>query len=202
MTKLVLAFIGGGALVGYFGVRNQPFEEMIFQQSGYAVTIGLCLLLLFVGISVGLEGGIGGIIKRGGIKLVLFPIVGMVGTLIGAAVVAIPLGLSFQESMAIGAGFGWYTLAPNLIMAYSAKLSAVSFIYNLLRVLGGIILIPIVAKRIGFIECTVIPGVPAADLCLPIVERSTNSSIAVYSLMAGLTMSITVPILTNLFLGI
>lgn len=201
MTRLVLSFIGAGALVGYFGARNHEQADMIFQQTGLAVTVGLCLLLFFVGIAVGLEGGIVESIKRGGIKLILFPIAGMVGTLIGALAVALPLGLSFQESMAIGAGFGWYTLAPNLIMGYSAKLSAVSFIYNLLRVLAGIVLIPIVAKSVGFIECTVIPGVPAADLCLPIVERSTNSSITVYSLMAGLTMSIAVPILTNLFLG-
>lgn len=62
-------------------------------------------------------------------------------------------------------------------------------------------LIPVVAKKIGYIETTGMPGAAAMDVCLPIVEKSTRSDIAVYSFVSGVTLSILVPVLVPLILG-
>lgn len=202
MTKLLMGFITAGVAAGYFGIRNLPNAQSIDEALGTAVIAGLCVLLFFVGITVGLEGGIIGHIKRGGLKLILFPIAGILGTLTGTALLAFPLGLTINEGMAVGAGFGWYTLAPNLLTAYSPELSAISFIHCLLRLFVAIAIIPHVAKKIGYLESTVLPGVPAADLCLPIIERSTNSSIAIYALITGLIMSLVVPSLIPLLVSL
>ena len=51
----------------------------------------------------------------------------------------------------------------------------------------SILLIPFVAKKIGYIETTGMPGAAAMDVCLPIVEKSTRSDIAVYSLYQDLS---------------
>lgn len=105
------------------------------------------------------------------------------------------------EAMAVGSGFGWYTLAPLLLDPYSAEISAMSFMYNVFREMFGIILIPVVAKRIGYIECVSLPGAAAMDVCLPIVEKSAGADMVVYSFVTGTVLSASVPILVPLFIG-
>ena len=45
------------------------------------------------------------------------------------------------------------------------------------------------------------PGSAAMDVCLPIVEKSTRSDIAVYSFVSGVILSTAVPILVPLIIG-
>lgn len=71
-----------------------------------------------------------------------------------------------------------------------------------MREMFGIILIPIVAKYIGFIEATSLPGAAAMDVCLPIVERATAPNITIYSFVSGVSLSIAVPILVPLIIGL
>ena len=90
--------------------------------------------------------------------------------------------MGVRDALCIGAGFGWYSLAPAMLAEYSVRISAVSFIHNVMRELISILIIPTVARRIGYIETISIPGAPAMDVCLPVVEKSTRGDIAVYSL--------------------
>ena len=62
-------------------------------------------------------------------------------------------------------------------------------------------LIPIVAKKIGYIETCSLPGAAAMDVCLPIVEKATDSQTAVYSFVMGVVLSIAVPVLVPLFIA-
>lgn len=62
-------------------------------------------------------------------------------------------------------------------------------------------IVPFVARYIGFIEAACMPGSPSMDVCLPIIERSTNSTTVVYAFLNGFLVSGTVPILVPLFLG-
>lgn len=66
--------------------------------------------------------------------------------------------------------------------------SAVAFMYNVIRETAGIILIPVLAKKIGYLEVTGMPGVAAMDMCIPIVERSCRHDTVVYSFAIGLMM--------------
>ena len=60
----------------------------------------------------------------------------------------------------MGFGFGWYTFAPVTITgAGHAMAGAVSFMHNVIRETCGIILIPVLAKKIGYIEVCDLPGV-------------------------------------------
>ena len=73
--------------------------------------------------------------------------------------------------------------------------------HNVIRETLGIIIIPLAAKKIGYIEATAIPGVAAMDICLPIVERSCRSETVVYSFCMGMMMSAAVPLLVPLIIG-
>ncbi len=201
MTKITLFSVIGGILAGYF-LFPQPWIPAFLDLSEYLLVIGLSLLLLFVGIDLGLEGTVVKQFKKVGWKMIFLPIGGILGTFLGALIVGLILPLSLREALAIGAGFGWYTLAPVMLTRYSAEISAISFIHNVMRELFGIILIPLVAKRIGYVETCALPGAAAMDVCMPMVEKATTPHVAVYSFVSGVMMSFAVPIFVPLFAGI
>ena len=204
MTVLIVIAVAVGMLIGYFVIRSvfagnmESFENM----AGLGIKIGLCLLLVFVGIDLGLDGTVVENFKRVGIRIIAFPAAVVVGTLMGAGLSGVLMGLSLKEALAVGAGFGWYTLAPGIIMeAGYITASAVAFLHNVMRELLSILLIPLVAQKIGYIETTGMPGAAAMDVCLPIVEKATRSDIAVYSFVSGVILSILVPVLVPVIIG-
>ena len=73
--------------------------------------------------------------------------------------------------------------------------------HNVIRETLGIIIIPLAAQKIGYIEAAAIPGVSAMDVCMPIVERSCNQETLVYSFCTGALMCIVVPLLVPLVIG-
>ena len=68
-----------------------------------------------------------------------------------------------------------------------------------LQLTPAIILIPGVARKIGYVESVTLPGASAMDVCLPIVVRATSGNTAVYSFISGTVLSFMVPVLVPLF---
>ncbi len=204
MTVIILIAVIVGMAIGYLAIRPMFEGNMAAfdKGAGLGIKIGLCILLVFVGMDLGLDGTVIDNFKKVGFRILVFPAVVIIGTLAGAAVASPILGLSLKESLAIGAGFGWYTLAPGIIMeAGYLTASAVAFLHNVMREMFSILLIPLVAKKVGYIETTGMPGAAAMDVCLPIVEKSTRGDIAVYSFVSGVILSILVPVLVPLIIG-
>lgn len=203
-TVAIIGSVAAGMALGYLVIRR-VFEGNMDQfdsLAGLAIKIGLCLLLVFIGLDLGLDGTVVDNFKKVGLRVLVFPAVVIVGTLAGAAGCSLFMDFSLKECLAIGAGFGWYTLAPGIIMENGyVTASAVAFLHNVMRELFSIIFIPLVAKRIGYIETTGMPGAAAMDVCLPIVEKSTRSDIAVYSFVSGVILSTAVPIMVPLIIG-
>ena len=79
--------------------------------------------------------------------------------------------------------------------------SAISFLHNVIREIAGIIGIPFIAQKIGYVEACAVPGVAAMDVCMPIVERSAREDTVVYSFGIGLLMCLSVPIIVPLVIG-
>lgn len=203
-TFAIIASVAAGMALGYLAIR--PLFEGNMNQfdslAGLAIKVGLCLLLVFIGLDLGLDGTVVDNFKKVGLRILVFPAVVIVGTLAGAAACSLFMEFSLKECLAIGAGFGWYTLAPGIIMENGyVTASAVAFLHNVMRELFSIIFIPLVAKKIGYIETTGMPGAAAMDVCLPIVEKSTRSDIAVYSFVSGVILSTAVPIMVPLIIG-
>ena len=197
MTKVVIGSVGVGALLGYFFL-----PEGFLPVSEYIIIVGLSGLLFFVGMDIGMQGTVIKNIKKAGARILMFPLAAVFGTLGGAAFASLILPITLNESLAVGSGMGWYSLAPLIIDQYSASLSAVSFLHNVMRELLGIICTPMVAKYIGYIESTSLPGAAAMDVCLPVIEKSTSAEVAIYAFIVGITLSATVPVLVPLFLGL
>lgn len=204
MTLLIVLAVAGGMLLGYLVIRRAFAENMSAFDSAIAlgIKIGLCFLLVFVGMDLGLDPAVMENFKKAGLRILVFPAVAVVSTLLGAALSGLVTGLSLRESLVVGAGFGWYTLAPGIIMeAGYVTTSAISFLHNVMRELIAILLIPLAAQKVGFIEVTCMPGAGSMDVCLPVVEKATRGDIAVYSFVTGVILTALVPVLVPLFLG-
>lgn len=202
MTLLIVGGVVAGILVGYFVCGAVFTNEAAFEKGlSLAITIGLCILLIFVGLDLGIEGQVINNFKNAGLRILALPIAIALGTMAGAVVCTVLLPVSMGESLAIGCGFGWYSLGAGILMdAGYMTAGAISFMHNVMREVFSIILVPIVAKYVGYVEAIALPGAPGMDVCLPIVERSTSGTVAVYSFISGLSLSLSVAILVPLFL--
>ncbi len=170
--------------------------------SGTIIVVGLSILLFFVGIDLGTEGTIVQNFKTAGWRVILFPFVMIIGTYIGSVVAGFIVGLSAKDALCVASGFGWYTLAPAMLAEYSIEVSAISFMHNVMRELIGLLLLPIVAKRIGHIESTGLVGAGSMDVCLPIIVRTTSGNMAVYAFIIGVVLSTSVPIMVSFMMGL
>lgn len=205
MTLIILCSVIVGMALGYL-VARPVFGENIEVFDGAAslgIKIGLCILMVFVGLDLGLEGTVLSMMKEAGLRILVFPLACIVGTLLGAALCGLLFKLSLPESLAIGAGFGWYSLAPGIIMeAGYLTASAISFLHNVMREIFSILLLPLIAEKVGYIEAACIPGAPAMDVCLPIVNRATQGKAVTYGFVTGVTMSFLVPIMVPIMISL
>lgn len=170
--------------------------------SGTIIVVGLSILLFFVGIDLGTEGTIVQNFKTAGWRVILFPFVMIIGTYIGSIVAGLIVDLSVKDALCVASGFGWYTLAPAMLAEYSIEVSAISFMHNVMRELIGLLLLPIVAKRIGHIESTGLVGAGSMDVCLPIIVRTTSGNMAVYAFIIGIVLSFSVPVMVSFMMGL
>jgi len=202
-TTLIVICVVGGLLFGWLaGDRLFSDIETFDRLGGTLIRIGLCLMLALIGFDMGVEGTVIDNFKRAGWRVIAFPFFIMAGTLLASGLCSLFMPITFREGLAIGAGFGWYSFAPAAIMERGhITAGAISFMHNIIREYMSVLTIPIVAKRIGYLESMAVCGCSAMDVCLPIVERSTKSDIAVYSFISGAVQSIAVPILVPLFIG-
>jgi len=202
MTKVILLTVAAGILCGRFGTDQLPVFQWIVENNGVLIDWGLYALLLFVGLDMGRNETVFSDMKKAGWRILLFPAASILGTLLGAALVSVFFPYKVNECMAIAAGFGWYSLAPVLLAEYSPIISAICFLSNVMRELLAFIFIPIVAKRLGYIETTSLAGAAAMDTCLAVTIRATHERIVIYAIAGGMITGTLVPIIIPLLVNL
>lgn len=197
MTTIIFASVILGIIIGV-GV----FPSGWVPATDYFMDIGLCLLLLLVGIDIGKQKNIFDELRKMGYSLLLVPVMIASGSIVGAMIGGTLIGLPFNEAGAVGAGFGWYSLSAVMLTDYSTQLSALAFLSNVMRELLAIVSIPLIAKWIGYMEAVAPGGATAMDTTLPIVTQYTDSKTAVLSFVSGVLLSSMVPLLVSLIIGL
>ena len=202
-TIIIGGVVALGMLIGYFLIYKKlgVQDEFMIKSDPY-LTACLVLLIGTVGLTLGLDGSVFRNIRKAGAGIILFPIAAVLGSVLGGVIYAAISPMTLREGIAISCGFGWYTYAPNVILQAGYPVaSAISFLHNVLREVTGIIGIPFLAQKIGYVEACAVPGVAAMDVCMPIVERSAREDTVVYSFGIGLLMCLSVPVLVPLVIG-
>lgn len=197
MSKGIIISVVTGLLFGFFLA-----PDILVDASGMIINCALVFLVFTVGIDLGMQDGLWQGIKREGLGVFLLPVAIIIGTMVFGTLTAVILPYTMGEMMAVSSGLGWYSLVPAMLMEYSSELSAVSFLHNVLRELTGVMIIPIVAKKIGWIETISLPGSASMDVCLPIIERCTGPKIAIYSFVSGAVLSLAIPFMVTAIMEI
>jgi uncharacterized membrane protein YbjE (DUF340 family) len=194
---IIILAVLAGCLAGIFFV-----PESFLAQTGLIMDVGLCLLLLLVGIDIGKQKGILKEVKNLGKSLILIPLLIALGSVIGGIASGYLFGMPMNEGSAIGAGLGWYSLSAVLLSDYSNELSALAFLSNVTRELFAIMLIPFIAKYIGYAEAVAPSGATAMDTTLPIITRYTDAKTSVLAFVSGVFLSTLVPVLVPFLIGL
>ena len=159
------------------------------------ISLGLFLLLFFVGMDIGNNNEVFNQLKNMSKKILLLPIITILGSLIGGAIASYFISLSLGESIAISSGMGWYSFTAIELSKINAHLGGVAFLSNVLREFSAILFIPFIAKKIGSYESVATAGATAMDSVLPVINKSNPPDVAIIAFYSGLVITIIVPIL-------
>lgn len=208
MTIVILICAIVGIAVGYLfvyrGLQNKTIcggDINVFEKNiAKIIDVLIGTLILLIGVELGYDEKTVGNVKKAGFLIFLFPIFNIIGTTLGAIIASIFCRMDMWDAMALGEGYAWFSIAPSILLKYGlVEPAAISFLHNVLREIISIIFIPIVAKRVGYIECICLSGAAAMDDCLPIIEKSTTPTVAIYGFVSGVFLTALVPVFTPFF---
>lgn len=164
-------------------------------------------LMLVVGFSVGSDRASLAAIRSMSAKMLLLPVVTIVGTFIGGLVAYLLLReFTVSEVSAIGAGYGYYSLSSVLIgetvesAARGAMLGSIALISNICREVMSILLAGPLARWLGPLAPICSAGATSMDTVLPFVVRASGREYAVVSVYHGVMLTVLCPILVGFFL--
>lgn len=160
--------------------------------------ITLCALMACVGFSVGHDPDTLARFRALNPGLALLPLCTIVGTLAGCAAASLLTPHSAAEGMAVGAGFGYYSLSSILITgSKGAALGTVALISNIIREIITLLCAPLLARWFGTLAPIAAGGATTADTTLPVIIRSSGNDMAVVSIYHGFVVDFSVPFLVT-----
>jgi len=104
------------------------------------------------------------------------------------------LGINVVASMALCAGYGWYTLTgPLMIQLYGAELGALGFATNFLRELLTILTVAMAVKVDKFAPVA-FGGATTMDTTLPVIMRYCGEDMLITAFSSGFVLSAVAPL--------
>lgn len=161
----------------------------------------LCSLMTCVGISVGNDPQTLKNFRSLNPRLVFLPVMTILGTLAGTAVVSLLLThRSLTDCLAIGSGFGYYSLSSIFITEYrGAELGTIALLANISRELLTLLAAPLLARWFGPLAPISAGGATTMDTTLPVITRVSGQEFVVVSIFHGFVTDFIVPFLVTLF---
>ena len=161
----------------------------------------LCALLFAVGMSVGIDGSMVQRFRALNPRLAWLPVCSILGTLAGSVVAWLLVPREVTEVLAVGSGFGYYSLSSILITEYSgAELGTVALLANITRELFTLLAAPLMVRFFGTLAPIAAGGATAMDTTLPIISQTAGREYVPVSIYCGFVTDFSVPFLVTLFL--
>ncbi|MDY6301505.1 MAG: lysine exporter LysO family protein [Bacteroidales bacterium] len=161
----------------------------------------LCALLFSVGVTVGNNTELLKSFRQLDPRLMLLPLMTIIGTLAATAVASIGLpGRSLSQCLAVGSGFGYYSLSSILITQYQGpELGTVALLANIIREVFTLLGAPLLVRYFGPLAPISSGGATTMDTTLPIITRCSGQDFVILSLFHGFLVDFSVPFLVTLF---
>jgi uncharacterized membrane protein YbjE (DUF340 family) len=196
---LILAALAAGILAGVSGL----LPAVVYANLDTLIMVMLCGLLFVIGLDMSQGRTALAQVRRIGWKMVLLPVFIAGGSILGALVAGILMSMDPGDAMAIGAGFGWYSLSGVMLTGLvGAQIGTMALLSNVFRELLSIIIMPLVVRYFGKLAAVAPGGATTMDTTLPIVVRYAGSEMSVISFVSGFTLSMLVIVLVPFFAGL
>lgn len=197
-SLIIIGFFILGTLCGVYHLIPYDFSES--NLSYYA----LCALMFSVGMSVGNDPQTLRNFRSLNPRLIFLPVCTILGTLAGCAVVSLLLShRSPTDCMAVGAGFGYYSLSSIFITEYKGpELGTIALLSNITREIITLLLAPLLVRWFGNLAPISAGGATTMDTTLPIITRYSGQSFVIVSIFHGFVVDFSVPFLVTLFCSI
>lgn len=161
----------------------------------------LCLLMFCVGITIGCDSQVLGKFRQLDPKIMLLPLLTVLGTLAGCAAVAWLLPeRHLAGCLAIGSGFGYYSLSSIFITEMKgAELGTIALLANIMREIITLLCTPLLARWFGPLAPISVGGATSMDTTLPIITRAAGEEYSVVAVFHGVAVDFSVPFLVTFF---
>lgn len=194
-SLVIIGFFVLGIIVGIGDVVPQEFLD---SDVSY---VALCCLMFCVGVSIGCDTSVLKKFKQVNPRLMLLPLMTILGTLAGCATVSLLLGhRQLTDCLAIGSGFGYYSLSSIFITEYrGAELGTIALLANILREILTLLCAPLLARYFGKLAPISVGGATSMDTTLPIITRACGQEYIVVSIFHGCCVDFSVPFMVTFF---
>ncbi|PXZ44241.1 MULTISPECIES: lysine exporter LysO family protein [Sanguibacteroides] len=195
---------GSITIVAFFiaGILIARFIDIPSSVTGDELTVyALYLLMFIVGISIGSDKKALQALRQQDLKLALVPLATILGTLAGSVLISFALqGRSITDCLAVGAGFGYYSLSSIFITQYKgAELGTIALVSNIMRELIALLAAPLLVRYFGKLAPISVGGATTADTTLPIITKFSGKEFVIISIIHGITVDLSVPFLVTFF---
>ena len=198
---IIIAFFALGIAVGLqFSTCNLQFSIFNLHFS----TFILYALMFCVGISIGSDTKTLKSFKDVNPRLIMLPVMTVVGTLAGtAAASALLPHRHVFDCLAIGSGFGYYSLSSIFITEYKgAELGTIALLANIMREIITLLCAPLLVRYFGKLAPISMGGATTMDTTLPIITRTSGQDYVIVSIFHGFCVDFSVPFLVTFFCSI
>jgi uncharacterized membrane protein YbjE (DUF340 family) len=195
-SLIIVTFFAAGVLAGFYGWIPTGITE----GSGLSL-YALGALMFFVGVSVGSDTKTLKSFRSLNPRIMLLPVVTITGTLAGTALVSLLLKhRTLTECLAVGSGFGYYSLSGIFITQYKgAELGTVALLSNIARELVTLLAAPLIVRYFGKLALISSGGATTMDTTLPVILRYSGQNMLIVSIYHGFLVDFSVPWLVVLF---
>jgi uncharacterized membrane protein YbjE (DUF340 family) len=196
-SLIILSFFTVGVFVGLFKLVPDIIIHNDYSQWA------LYLLMFLVGIGIGADPNSLKTIREFSYRIMLMPLITIAGTTLGVVLVYfLVLKIDFRDALAVGYGFGYYSLSSIFITELRGEeLGVVALLANVMREIFTLVAAPILALYFGKLAPISAGGATSMDTTLPIISRSSGKEYAIVSLFHGIVLTILVPLLVLLIIG-
>ena len=105
--------------------------------------------------------------------------------------------------MAVGAGFGYYSLSSIFITEYRGpELGTVALLSNIAREIITLLGAPLLLKYFGRLAPISAGGATTMDTTLPIITQTSGKAFVILSIYHGFVVDFSVPLLVTLFCSV
>ena len=161
----------------------------------------LSVMVVLVSLGLGAGDNLHYMLRTFNWRMLLLPLCTIVGTLLFSALGVLVLrGFSLTDCLAVGSGFGYYSLSSIFIADLRGpELATIALLCNVMREIFTLLAAPLVARWCGPLAAVSIGGATTFDTTLPVITQAAGRPYAVVSIFHGCALDFSVPFLVTFF---